>query len=350
MTSLAQRAETWLAHRLARVPDSIIQRTTVREPIVVQGQTLELRTQHALALLRRGGSTPLDGMMVMDARREYGRFPKIFQDSPPELPHVTDGMVPSASGHIPVRVYRPVSDDRVLPVLVYYHGGGGVIGSIETHDEVCRLLARAIECVVVSVEYRLAPEAPFPAAPEDAFLAYRWALRHASTFHGDHRRVAVGGDSMGGNLAAVVCQLARDAGRGTPPCGQLLVYPSTDRVEPRESHRLFGKNFLLTASMLAWFTEHYVAGADRHDSRISPLRHPDLSGLPPAVVVTAGFDPLRDEGQAYAEALEAAGVRTRYRCQQGLIHGFVQMTGAIPAARRAVVQAAGELRAIFDAA
>ncbi|MCH9688590.1 MAG: alpha/beta hydrolase [Deltaproteobacteria bacterium] len=349
MTTLAKRAETWLAYRLARIPDAVVRRTTARAPVVVDRQTLELRTQHAIAVLARGASVPLHQMTVVAARREYIRFPQIFEDPPVALARVEDGLVPSASGHVPVRVYRPRVSDARLPVLVYYHGGGGVIGSIETHDGLCRLLAKAIDCVVVSVEYRLGPEHPFPAAPEDAFLAYRWAVRHADDFGGDSKRVAVGGDSMGGNLAAVVSQLARDAGRGTP-CGQLLLYPSTDRAAKTDSFTLFAEGFLLTAPLMGWFAELYLGGADPHDPRISPLRHPDLSGLPPAVVVTAGFDPLRDEGRAYAERLEAAGVPTRYRCHEGLIHGFVQMTGAVPAARRAVLAAAGELRAIFDAA
>lgn len=154
---------------------------------------------------------------------------------------------------------------------------------------------------------------------------------------------------MGGCLAAVVCQLARDAGEPLP-CAQWLLYPSTDRIAHTASRDLFADGFLLTESLLGWFMGHYLGDADRHDPRVSPLRHPNLRGLPPAVLVTAGFDPLRDEGRAYADALTAAGGQVRYRCQEGLIHGFAQMTGAVAAARRALLQAVGELRAIFDEA
>lgn len=337
-----------LAYRLVRAPVALIRRTTVRTPVEVDGQTLDERTQHVLAVLARSGRPPLDQQMVFDARIEYARLPAILEGPAVALPRVEDATIPGPGGHIPIRIYAPRSGPPALPVLVYFHGGGGVIGDLDTHDGLCRLLARAIDCVVVSVAYRLGPEAPFPAGTEDAFVAFRWAARNASDLGADATRVAVGGDSMGGCLAAVVSQLARDAGR-EQPFAQLLIYPATDRVSETRSRRLFADGFLLTESLLRWFMDHYQAGAVTTNPRVSPLMHDRLDALPPAIVVTAGFDPLRDEGRAYADAMREAGVKVRYRCHEGLIHGFAQMTGAVPTARQAVLDAAKELAALFDA-
>lgn len=342
---LLERAQTRLAFALARVPDPIVRRVTARVPIEVAGRCLDARTQHALVLLERAGRPPLDRLPVHRARREYGRFSRVFEDPPLPVARVEDDAIQGPAGSVPIRIYSdaPASAEP-RPVLVYYHGGGGVIGDLETHDGTCRLLTHALDGVVVSVEYRLGPEHPFPAAPDDALAAYREVARRATALGGDPRQVAVGGDSMGGCLAAVVCQLARDAGE-PGPAAQWMLYPATDRTAHTSSRRLYGQGFLLTESLLAWFMERYLGGADRHDPRVSPLRHPDLGGLPPAVLVTAGFDPLHDEGRAYADALAAAGVLVRYRCHEGLVHGFAQMTGAVPAARRAVLEAVAELLA-----
>lgn len=350
MSQLFERAQTRLAYALARVPDPIVRRVTARRPIEIAGRRLDPRTQHALVMIERAGRPPLDELPVERARREYARFPLIFDDPPPLVSRVEDDAIEGPAGSVPIRIYgaSPVGAEP-RPVLVYYHGGGGVIGDIETHDGVCRRLTGALGGVIVSVGYRVGPEHPFPAAPDDALAAFREVRRRAAALGGDPQRVAVGGDSMGGCLAAVVCQLARDAGE-PGPAAQWLLYPATDRIAHTTSRRLFGRGFLLTEALLEWFMERYLGGADPHDPRVSPLRHPDLRGLPPAIVVTAGFDPLLDEGRAYADALEAAGVPVRYRCHEGLIHGFVQMTGAVPAAGRAVLQAVDELRACLDEA
>jgi acetyl esterase len=357
MSAFLDGVQTRLAFHVARAPALLVGRVTARRPIVVAGQRLDPRTQHALVMLARAGRPPLEQLPVHQARREYVRFPQVFEDPPRSLPRVEDDSIPGPAGPVPIRIYHgspaphgsaaPRGEPR--PVLVYFHGGGGVIGSIETHDGTCRLLAAELRGLVVSVEYRLGPEHPFPAAPEDAWAAYREVARRATTLGGDPRRIAVGGDSMGGCLAAVVCQLARDAGE-PGPCAQWLIYPATDRIAHTASRELFARGFLLTEPLLAWFMDHYLGGADRHDPRVSPLRHPDLRGLPPAVVVTAGFDPLRDEGRAYADALAAAGVQVRYRCHEGLVHGFAQMTGAVTTARHAVLAAVGELRACWRGA
>jgi acetyl esterase len=219
-------------------------------------------------------------------------------------------------------------------VLVYYHGGGWVIGSIESHDGLCARLATDARCTVVSVDYRMAPEHPFPAAVDDATDAFRWARGHALELEGDPTRVAVGGDSAGGNLAAVVSQQCAEGGEPGPSL-QLLIYPATDLSRQSPSYTTYGEGFYLTRARMEWFKDIYIPVEERADVRASPLRSKALSRQPPALVITAGFDPLCDEGRAYADALEAAGVAVTYKNYQGLIHGFASMVGLVPAARAA---------------
>lgn len=349
MTSFAHRARTWLGVHLARAPDLFVRSVSARRPVAIDGQRLDPRVQHVMALLARGSRGPLEQLPVKVARREYEDFPRIFGAPARPLPRVEDDAIPGPGGEIPVRVYGPSPTRGRLPALVYFHGGGGVIGGIQTHDGLCRVLCRQLDARVISVDYRLGPEAPFPAAVDDALAAFRWVATHAASFGVDPQRIAVGGDSHGGNLAAVVCQLARDAGVERPRA-QLLVYPALDRVTPTESQRLFDRGFLLTGALIDWFAAHYLAGADPADLRVSPLLHPDLEGLPAAVIVTAGIDPLRDEGRAYADALRRAGVTVRYRCVDGLVHDFAQMMGVVEPAARAVEDAARELRALLGRA
>ncbi len=336
---------SFLGYRLARVPDAIVERVTARRPVMVAGQRLEARTQHVLRLLD-GASTPLHQLPVSAARREYLEFPRIFDGPPISLSHVDERTIPGPQTAVPVRIYRPHGETKPSPALLYFHGGGGVIGSRDTHDGLCRALCRNLCAVVISVDYRLAPEHPFPAGLDDAFAAFQWLVEEGPSLGVDPNAVAVGGDSLGGNLAAVVCQLAR-AGVGRLPAAQLLLYPATDVAAKAPSHRLFAEGFLLTETLIDWFMDHYLAGADRHDPRCSPLRADDLTGLPPAVIVTAGFDPLRDEGQAYAEALREAGVPVSYRCCDGLVHGFAQMTGVVEPAQQAIFDASRQLQAFL---
>jgi acetyl esterase len=267
----------------------------------------------------------------------------------PEVAAVKDLEVPGPAGAIPVRVYRP-SQRAGLPLLVYLHGGGWTICSIETHDVTCRELANGAECVVVSVEYRLAPEHRFPAAPEDCHAALGWVARHADSLGGDAGRIALGGDSAGGNLTAAVSLMARDRG-GPRLCHQLLVYPVTNHAFDTGSYRENAEGPLLTREAMQAFWSHYLGseGDGRHPYA-SPLRAPDLSGLPPAHVITAEYDPLRDEGEAYAARLAAAGVPVVQRRYDGMIHGFFGFTAQIDRAREAVADAARELRRGFDAA
>jgi acetyl esterase len=245
---------------------------------------------------------------------------------------------------IPARFYEPPGmglENR--PLIVYYHGGGWTIGDLDTCDSVCRFLAVNTPAAVLSVGYRLAPEDPFPAAVEDAFAAYRWAAVDNTRLGVDPARIAVAGDSAGGNLAAVVSLLARDE-EGPSPAMQALIYPVTDAVGGQLSRDTFAEGFLLTKADMDWFERHYLpADVDRGDPRVSVLRAGDLGGLPPAYVVTAGFDPLRDEGETYAQRMLDADVQVVLRRHPGLIHGFANMTAVSRTARGAMLELAGEI-------
>jgi acetyl esterase len=259
-----------------------------------------------------------------------------------------DITVDGAEGQLAARVYRPQSKGPA-PTIAFFHGGGFVIGDIETHDNQARWICRETGSVVVSVDYRLAPEAPWPAAADDCFAATQWVGKHVDELGGDPDRIAVGGDSAGGNLAAVVAQLCRDAG-GPALAAQLLIYPATD-FEPDLGERYPSRaenatGYFLTADDMLWFSGHYLADADVADPKASPMRG-ELGGLPPAVVVTAEFDPLRDEGEAYADALRAAGVTVRSRRFDGLIHGFFDLPALSPAAADAVRATCADLRSLL---
>jgi acetyl esterase len=255
-----------------------------------------------------------------------------------------------AGREIPLRTYRPHGADRPLSAVVYFHGGGFVLGSIDGHDAVCRQLALDAGCLVASVEYRLAPEHKFPAAVEDAYAATCWIYEHAAALGIDRARFAVAGESAGGNLATVVCAMAK-AGHGPRLLFQALVTPVTDLRElDTPSYHENATGYLLTRSMMAWFRDQYLnRDDDRGDPRCSPLASRDLGGLPPALVITAEFDPLRDEGAAYASALQAAGVPVRLSRYDGMIHTFVSLCAYMDAGRAAVAEIAACLRNAFEA-
>jgi len=266
---------------------------------------------------------------------------------PEPVAHVEDRAIPRPAADIPVRIYKP-DGPTPMPVLVFFHGGGWVIGSIETHDAVCRPLANAAGCIVVSVDYRLAPEHPFPAGLDDALAATEWVAANAASFDGDPARIAVGGDSAGGNLSAAVTQLARDRG-GPSLAYQVLVYPAVDYNFETASHRENGEGYFLTRDAMEWFWKLYAGDErDRGDPRMSPLRAGDMSDLPPALVITAEFDPLRDEGEAYAARLREAGVEVTQTRYDGMIHGFFQMAALLPQGREAIAQVAAALRTAFE--
>ena len=247
------------------------------------------------------------------------------------------------AGKIPVRVYTPAGD-LPKPGLMYFHGGGFVVCDLDSHDATCRDLAAGADCVVVSVDYRLAPEAVFPAAPEDCYAATQWVERQAESLGIDATRLAVAGDSAGGNLAAAVTLMSRDR-RGPAIQHQLLIYPVTDHRFDTNSYETNASGYFLTRSMMKWFWHHYLGSEeDGANPLASPLRASDLTGLPAATVLTAEYDPLRDEGQAYAERLEKAGVETTYIDYPGVFHGFFGMTEQLPRARQAVADACEALR------
>ena len=259
--------------------------------------------------------------------------------------HVEEREIPGGAqgARIPVRIYNPGPASGPLAVEVYFHGGGWVVGDLESHDAVCRAVANRAGCVVVSVDYRLAPESPFPAPLEDAYAATRWVAEHAAEIGADPDRLAVGGDSAGGNLAASVCLLARE--RGGPRIAlQVLVYPVTDGGCATGSYDEFARSFSLERADMLWYWNHYLGDQDRLQPLASPFRAPDLSGLPPALIITAGYDPLRDEGEAYAQRLREAGVPTTLTRYDGVIHGFLGMLGVVDESQQAIEQVAHALR------
>ncbi|WP_124713669.1 alpha/beta hydrolase [Mycolicibacterium nivoides] len=288
------------------------------------------------------GFPPVHTMTGAQARAAiHSRF--VANPQPEPVASVADHQVPVDNGRIDVRVYRPDASEP-LPLLVYAHGGGFVFCDLDSHDGLCRNLANLVPAVVVSVDYRLAPEHRWPTAAEDLYAATRWAVDHAADFGADPSRVVVGGDSAGGNLAAVTTLMARDRG-GPNLAAQLLLYPVISAVFDTDSYRLFGRGFYNPRPALQWYWDQYVPQVgDRQNPYASPL-HGDLHGLPPAVVILAGHDPLRDEGIAYADALEAAGVPVSRRPFEGGIHGFMTMPMLDIAhqARREASRALGDL-------
>jgi acetyl esterase len=258
-----------------------------------------------------------------------------------------DTVIPTADGDVPARIYRP-DHDLPVPTVLFVHGGGFVIGDIDTHDNQSRAICAGADAVVVSIDYRLAPEAPWPAAVRDAHEAVRWVAGNIDELGGDAERIAIAGDSAGGNICAVLAQLCRDSGPRL--AAQLLVYPAVDMDAdaPYASRVENASGYFLTADDMDWFRTHYIGGAtDVADPRMSPIKAADLSGLAPAVVVTAEFDPLRDEGEAYAEALRAAGVEVDSRRYDGLVHGFFDMGPLSVAARAATEDTVRRFRALL---
>ncbi len=309
---------------------------------------LDPQAKDVLDFVAQAGRPGYHTMTAPEARQVYRETRALFQEKGPEVAAAVDRTIAGPGGPIRLRLYRALGsrDGEALPVLAYFHGGGWTFGDLDTHDAICRMLANEARCAVVSVDYRMGPEHKFPAAIEDCWAALRWLLAEGAGHGFDPRRVAVGGDSAGGNLAAVLALMARDAGERL--AFQLLIYPATDFACDAPSHSLFAEGHLLTRDAISWFTTNYLRdAADIADWRASPLRARDLSGVAPALVVTAGFDPLRDEGKAYADRLAASGVATRYACYDGMIHGFFGMSKVIDATRRAIADAGAALAAAF---
>lgn len=303
-------------------------------------------------LIRRAeeaGVRPAYELSPQDARDQMEQMSKTRDRDRTEVGHVENRVIPGPGGDLPVRIYTPPGAGAApLPALMFFHGGGHVVGSLDTHDLVARNLCAGARCKVISVDYRMGPEHRFPAAPEDCFAATCWVAGNAGQLGIDASRIAVSGDSAGGNLAAVVAIMARDAG-GPALCFQLLVYPVTDYGFDTTSYRDWAEGAgILTARGMEWFRDHYLARPeDRQDWRAAPLRAPDLSGLPPALVITAECDVLHDEGVLYVQALSDAGVTVEHRDYPGMMHGFFSFAPVIDDGAAAQEFSAARLRAVF---
>ncbi len=345
----AEHLQRIAAQALGTLPGPVLVRLSGRPPVVMDGQTLDPHVQLVLALGKRRGVRGLVEPSPAEGRARFRRECLVFAAPKTKVGAVREFDIPSPAGPLRARHYAPAEDGQ-QPLTVYLHGGGFTIGDLDTHDEPCRLLCRHARVHVLSVDYRLAPEHPFPAAPDDAIAALRWAQAHAAELGADAAKVAIGGDSAGGNLAAVASIEA--ARGGHPPVAQLLIYPVTDKRRSRPSEAMFSEGFFLSTADRQGFSRCYTGGsaAVDEDPRVSPLLTPDLGGLPPALVVIAGFDILRDEGVAYAEALEAAGTETRRVHVASLGHGFLHMTTVTPTAHKAMVRIARDWRALLDEA
>lgn len=313
---------------------------------------LDPQVQALLDAAKKAGIPEMWQLSVEEARAEYVRRTGRTK-AQVDIYRNEDRSIAGPGGEIPLRIYTPrkLESGETLPVLMWYHGGGYVIGDLDTHDSVCRALANESDCIVVAVDYRLAPEHKFPAAVEDCEAALKWVAKNAASINVDPKRIAVGGDSAGGNLSAVVSILARNAGFPNI-CFQLLVYPVTAPEPETKSHYAFAEGYMLTRKTIAWFFQKYLRNSkDAFDFRYAPLEADDLSSLPPAHVIVAGYDPLRDEGITFAEALIHGGNRVRLSNYEGMIHGFYLMGGVLDQARRAVSESAAMLREAFaDAA
>jgi acetyl esterase len=311
---------------------------------------LDRHAKRLLEMIAAGKGEQSSELTPESMRRSMLRLAQAVDVRHVPIGRVEERVVPGPASAIPIRIYTPCdASSDPLPCIVYFHGGMGVFCGVATHDGLCRMLASTSECRVVSAEYRLAPEHPFPAAIDDGVCVTQWVAEHAADLMVDSERIVVAGDSAGGTIAAAVCQLAAMSS-GPHIALQVLLCPVTDLAEESGSRRAFAEGFFIERSTLDWAKAMYCAGADLRDARISPLRTKCLAGLPPAHVHTAEFDPMRDEGEAYATALAAAGVAVRYICHPGLIHHFYCMAGAIPQARVVLSSIGGSIRDALAAA
>ena len=309
---------------------------------------LDPQIETILGLIKQSGLPEVWQLTPDQAREQYlMRVRKL--EVKQSIHRTEDRRIPGPDSDLPIRVYWPreAKPGELFPVLLWLHGGGFVIGNLDTHDSVCRMLAEQADCMVVAVDYRLAPEFKFPAAVDDSHAVLRWLASHGSEIGVDAKRIAVGGDSAGGNLAAVLSILARD--QGFPPIAlQLLIYPCTAPEPETASHHKFAEGYVLSRNSIVWFYKHYLRSQrDANDFRFAPLQTDDLSRLPPAFVLVAGYDPLRDEGVEYSKRLIEAGNRVTLANYEGVVHGFYLMGGAVDAARRAVAQSAAALKEVF---
>ncbi len=323
---------------LMKQPHDLLRRLA-GAPIVVEGQTLDLQTQLMLDAISRLKIVQPEDVEI--ARKQTDEDGEAVAPTPPPMATERDVLIPNATGSMRARVHGPTTARGKPGMLVYFHGGGFVTGSITSHDPPVKMLAHESGVVVASIEYRCGPEHMFPAAVDDALAAYEWARAHAGDFGADRARVGVAGDSAGGSLAAVVSHLANQK-----PTHQLLIYPAIDWWRENESHKTFARGYFLDEDRTFWYEKRYLNRIEeRNDPRASPIKFDSFSNLPPATIVTAGFDILRDEGAMYAETLARAGVPVDYTCETGLIHGFFNMSGALGTARAACARIASRVHA-----
>ena len=311
--------------------------------------SLDPQIEYVLSLVEKAAYPEFWQLTPTQARQQFEKTAPILDARPVKLHRIENFTIPGPGGDIPIRSYMPRDSAEPLPVLVWYHGGGFVVGSLNSYDAICRWLSKHADCLVLSVDYRLAPEHPFPAAVEDSFAALQWAAQNAALLGGDPSRLAVAGDSAGGNLATVSSILARDT--GNPELAlQLLVYPGTAAVPESDSHHRFAQDRILSRKTIQWFYQQYLQNpADKSDFRYAPLLAENLSGLPPTLLILADHDPLYDEGLAYGERLRAAGNDIEIITYPGMVHAFFSMSNAVDAAKDALQRSATTLRQTFSA-
>lgn len=340
--------QQFIAGMVLKLPGSLLVKMAGGEPLTVRGRTLEPQMQLAAW---QGRNTPsLSSMPAEVARAAVNQQILETQDEPVAGVSWKDDTIPGTDGNdIPVRIYTPRDQDPSAPMMTYYHMGGGVILDIEATHVFCTMISASARCPIVSINYRKAPEHIFPAGLNDCIAAYEWTLRNAESYGAPSGKASIGGDSMGGNFSAVIAQEMRRQHKPLPEI-QMLVYPATDIYEKAPSHEDFGETFTLSSEVMDWFMDLYLpADFDKTDLRVSPGREMDLTGLPPAIVITAGHDPLSDEGDEYANRLEAAGVSVTHKRFDSLPHGFSAFTKVSPGSKAACLEIADMVRDAYAA-
>ena len=304
---------------------------------------LDSQIQEIINQTKAANNPPLSSQTLKEIREAPHRL-KLLAIESESVAEITNLSIPGEGGAISIRLYHP-SRKQPLPMLIYFHPGGYVKGDIESHDPLYRAMANSAEVIVIAVDYRLAPEHPYPAALEDGYSALKWAEEHGRDYGGDPKRIAVGGESSGGNLAAALAILARDRG-GPHICYQALIYPPLDYTNSLPSHKEFREGYLLDEDSILWYASQYVPeGVEKASPLISPLFVENVEGLPPTLLLTCGYDPLRDEGEAYADKLKKDGIPTKYHCYKGMAHGFFQLSGVVDEGRRAITSVGNALKA-----
>jgi acetyl esterase len=333
---------------LVSLPSPALRLMSGGSSVWLGGRTLDPRFQFIAQMARREQSSRTQAITPQTARVAVAQQLAMMQAPPDSGVSFQDRTLDGPRGPIPCRLYQPVHPDPTAPVMIYGHFGGGVIGDLETCHTFCTILAHCGRGPILSVDYRLAPEHRFPAGLEDVLAAYRHVRDNPALYGATGGRVAVGGDSMGGNFAAVICQMLKAAGEPQPAL-QLMIYPAVDMASETQSMTTYGDTYPLGRGVMQWFAASYIGPQDDPaDPRLSPIKTTDLTGLAPAIVVTAGFDPLVDQGEAYARRLKAAGVPVAYRCYDSLLHGFTAYGGAVPAANIACREIAGLVREGYE--